>query len=54
MVFGVVSFVDFGVVAEPTDSPAEFLVRNAYVLLALVLVAAAPDTDGSPVYTRSI
>jgi len=54
MVFGVVSFVDFGVVAEPTDSPAEFLVRNGYVLLALVLVAALPIRTDAPVYTRSI
>jgi alpha-1,2-mannosyltransferase len=46
-VFGVVSFVDFGVAAEPTDTPGEFLLRNAYVLVSLVLVAAMP------VYTRS-
>ncbi|HEU4422705.1 MAG TPA: glycosyltransferase 87 family protein [Pilimelia sp.] len=40
--FGVVSFVDFGVAAEPTDSVGEFLLRNAYVLLALVLLVALP------------
>lgn len=41
-VFGVVSFIDFGVAATPTDSLDEFLLRNAYVLAALVLLPALP------------
>lgn len=40
--FGVVSFVDFGLAPEPTDEVGEFLLRNAYVLAALVLLATVP------------
>jgi alpha-1,2-mannosyltransferase len=40
--FGVVSFIDYSTTWGPTDSVGEFLTRNAYVLLALVLVAALP------------
>jgi alpha-1,2-mannosyltransferase len=39
---GVVSFVDFGTAPEPTDSVREFLLRNAYVLAAVVLLATLP------------
>jgi alpha-1,2-mannosyltransferase len=39
--FGVVSFVDFGT-SEPVDGVGEFLLRNAYVLLTLVLLAVLP------------
>ena len=39
---GVVSFVDFGTAPEPTDDASEFLLRNLYVLAALVLLAALP------------
>jgi alpha-1,2-mannosyltransferase len=45
--FGVVSFVDFGTAPEPTDDPGDFLLRNAYVLVSLLLLAALP------VYSRS-
>jgi alpha-1,2-mannosyltransferase len=39
--FGVVSFVDFGPL-EPLGGVWEFVVRDAYVLLALLLVAVIP------------
>ncbi|WP_320065066.1 glycosyltransferase family 87 protein [Micromonospora sp. RTGN7] len=42
IVYGVVSFHDWGVAPVRTDSPGDFLVRNAYVLLSLLLVAALP------------
>jgi alpha-1,2-mannosyltransferase len=44
--FGVVSFVDFGVAPAPTDTVGEFVLRNAYVLISLVLLLTMP------VYTR--
>ncbi|HWH00029.1 MAG TPA: glycosyltransferase 87 family protein [Pilimelia sp.] len=49
-VFGVVSFLDFGTAARPTDTVPEFLMRNAYVLLALVLLVALPvrEVKGEP------
>ncbi|BCJ58225.1 hypothetical protein Jiend_16470 [Micromonospora endophytica] len=42
IVYGVVSFYDFGVAPTPTNSPWEFVLRNTYVLLCLVLLAALP------------
>ncbi|MFI7576290.1 glycosyltransferase family 87 protein [Micromonospora sp. NPDC049497] len=42
IVYGVVSFYDWGVALAPTDSPGEFLLRNVYVLLSLVLLATLP------------
>jgi len=45
--FGVVSFLDFGAAPEPTDTVGEFLLRNAYVLAALALLAGLP-TDTRP------
>jgi alpha-1,2-mannosyltransferase len=39
--FGVVSFVEFGPL-EPVDGVGEFLVRDAYALLAIVLIAVIP------------
>jgi alpha-1,2-mannosyltransferase len=39
---GVVSVVDWGVAAVPTDTVGLFLARNAYVLLSLALVAVLP------------
>lgn len=41
-VFGVVSFMDWGLTAVPTDSLGEFLLRNAIALLSLALVLAVP------------
>ncbi|MEV4478948.1 glycosyltransferase 87 family protein [Micromonospora coxensis] len=42
IVYGVVSFYDWGVAPARTDTPWEFLLRNAYVLLALLLLVALP------------
>lgn len=40
--YGVVSFYDWGVAVERTNSPVEFLLRNTYVLAALVLLVTLP------------
>ncbi|MEH1013456.1 glycosyltransferase family 87 protein [Micromonospora sp. CPCC 206060] len=45
--YGVVSFYDWGVAVERTDSPVEFVLRNTYVLTALVLLVALPIRKGS-------
>ncbi|SCG46259.1 alpha-1,2-mannosyltransferase [Micromonospora siamensis] len=42
IVIGVVTFADWGVAPNRTDDPVEFLLRNAYVLLALLLLATLP------------
>jgi alpha-1,2-mannosyltransferase len=41
-VYGVVSFHDWGKALSRTDSPVEFVLRNLYVLLALVLLVLLP------------
>jgi alpha-1,2-mannosyltransferase len=41
-VFGVVSFTDFGTAKLPTHTPGEFVIRNLFVLLALLLIATLP------------
>jgi alpha-1,2-mannosyltransferase len=46
-VFGVVSFTDFGTAKLPTDTPGEFVIRNLFVLLALLLVATLPAAGSS-------
>lgn len=43
--FGVVSFYDWGVAPDRTDSPVEFVLRNLYVLLALLLLVVLPSRD---------
>ncbi|MDG4829251.1 glycosyltransferase family 87 protein [Solwaraspora sp. WMMD1047] len=43
--YGVVSYHDWGVAPERTDSPVEFVLRNVYVLLALLLLAVLPTRD---------
>ncbi|MEV4756969.1 glycosyltransferase 87 family protein [Micromonospora sp. NPDC049559] len=40
--YGVVSFHDWGVAPERTNSPVEFVLRNMYVLLALLLLVVLP------------
>jgi alpha-1,2-mannosyltransferase len=40
--YGVVSYYDWGVAVEPADTPREFLLRNLYVLLALLLLVVLP------------
>jgi alpha-1,2-mannosyltransferase len=42
IVYGVVSFYDWGHAFERTNSPGEFLLRNVYVLFALILLVALP------------
>ncbi len=49
IVYGVVSFYDWGVAPSPTDSAWEFLLRNAYVLLCLVLLVFLPVRPGADV-----
>ncbi|TDB74370.1 glycosyltransferase 87 family protein [Micromonospora sp. KC721] len=42
IIYGVVSFQDWGVAPARTDTPWEFLLRNEYVLLSLVLLVVLP------------
>lgn len=42
IIYGVVTFQDWGVAPARTDSPGEFVTRNAYVLLSVLLLAALP------------
>ncbi|TCB95667.1 DUF2029 domain-containing protein [Micromonospora zingiberis] len=42
IVYGVVSFYDWGIAPSRTDTPWEFVLRNAYVLLCLLLLAVLP------------
>ncbi|MGK5738682.1 glycosyltransferase 87 family protein [Micromonospora sp. URMC 103] len=42
IIYGVVSFHDWGVAPARTDNPGEFLVQNTYVLLSLLLLATLP------------
>jgi alpha-1,2-mannosyltransferase len=44
-VFGVVSFTDFGIAALRTAAPGEFVIRNLFVLLALVLIGTLPQRE---------
>jgi alpha-1,2-mannosyltransferase len=44
---GVVSFHDWGVGYDRTDNPVEFLLRNLYVLLALLLLVLLPVGGGT-------
>ncbi|MFI7609157.1 glycosyltransferase family 87 protein [Micromonospora sp. NPDC049366] len=42
IIYGVVTFQDWGVAPVRTDSPDQFLVRNTYVLLSLLLLVVLP------------
>lgn len=42
IVYGVVSYYDWGIAFDRTNAPGEFLLRNLYVLLALLLLVALP------------
>ncbi|HEX5543435.1 MAG TPA: glycosyltransferase 87 family protein [Micromonospora sp.] len=53
VVYGVVSFYDWGIALVPTDSPVEFVLRNLSVLLALLLLAALPIRRPEPAVTGS-
>lgn len=52
IIYGVVSFQDWGVAPVRTDSPWDFLVRNTYVLLSLALLVALPV--GTPAEARRV
>ncbi|MEU8298076.1 glycosyltransferase 87 family protein [Micromonospora sp. NPDC048909] len=54
IIYGVVSFYDWGVAPARTDNPGEFLVRNTYVLLSLLLLVTLPTrrNDGPEVPRR--
>lgn len=41
-IYGVVSVIDYGVAAQPTDTIKDFLARNAFALLSLALIALVP------------
>ena len=47
MVYGVVSYHDWGVAFDRTDTPGEFVLRNLYVLLALLLLVVLPARPGA-------
>ncbi|WP_433390666.1 glycosyltransferase 87 family protein [Micromonospora sp. KLBMP9576] len=47
VVYGVVTFNDWGIAPVRTDSAGEFLVRNTYVLLSLLLLVVLPVRPGS-------
>jgi alpha-1,2-mannosyltransferase len=53
IVYGVVSFQDWGVAPARTDSLGEFVARNAYVLLSLLLLVTLPTRPaaGQPTTT---
>ncbi|WP_341719351.1 glycosyltransferase family 87 protein [Micromonospora sp. FIMYZ51] len=54
IVYGVVSFYDFGVAPVPTSTPWEFLLRNTYVLLCLLLLVTLPvRTESTAPTTQS-
>ena len=44
MIFGVNTFIDWGVGADPTHDPGTFLLRNLYVLLMLALLVLVTGT----------
>lgn len=50
--YGVVSYYDWGIAAEPTDTPFEFVLRNLYVLLALILLVVLPIRRAAPRHLR--
>ncbi|AVT37146.1 glycosyltransferase family 87 protein [Plantactinospora sp. BB1] len=48
IVYGVVSYYDWGRAFDRTDAPGEFLLRNLYVLFALLLLFVLPIRRASP------
>jgi alpha-1,2-mannosyltransferase len=45
VVFGVVSFIDYGTAALRTDTPGDFVIRNLFVLLSMILLGTLPRRD---------
>ncbi|QLQ39608.1 glycosyltransferase 87 family protein [Micromonospora robiginosa] len=52
IVYGVVTFQDWGTGTVHTDDPVDFVVRNAYVLLSLLLLAVLPVRHRSAVFVK--
>jgi alpha-1,2-mannosyltransferase len=52
-VYGVVSYYDWGFAPVPTDAPHEFVLRNLYVLLALLLLVVLPTRRFEPAQASS-
>ncbi|SBT52758.1 glycosyltransferase 87 family protein [Micromonospora auratinigra] len=48
IIYGVVTFQDWGVAPARTDNPGEFVARNAYVLLSVLLLASLPHRRPAP------
>ncbi|MEQ4305550.1 glycosyltransferase family 87 protein [Plantactinospora sp. B6F1] len=48
IVYGVVSYYDWGRAYDRTDAPVEFVLRNIYVLFALLLLVVLPIRRQSP------
>ncbi|MGC4854956.1 glycosyltransferase 87 family protein [Micromonospora sp. DT4] len=51
IIYGVVSFHDWGVAPVRTDDPVDFLLRNGYVLLSLLLLVVLPVRVARPTRT---
>ncbi|MGC4819113.1 glycosyltransferase 87 family protein [Micromonospora sp. DT63] len=51
IIYGVVSFHDWGVAPVRTDDPVDFVARNGYVLLSLLLLVVLPVRVARPVRT---
>ncbi|MFF4881131.1 glycosyltransferase 87 family protein [Micromonospora sp. NPDC000668] len=49
IIYGVVSFHDWGVAPVRTDDPVDFVLRNGYVLLSLLLLVTLPVRSGRAV-----
>lgn len=52
-VYGVVSYYDWGFAPVPTDAPHEFVLRNLYVLLALLILVVLPTRRPEPAHAGS-
>lgn len=50
--YGVVSYYDWGIAPERTNSPIEFVLRNMYALLALLLLVVLPTRPRAQVPVR--
>ncbi|WP_019871041.1 glycosyltransferase 87 family protein [Salinispora oceanensis] len=53
-VYGVVTFHDWGTALVPTDTVADFVDRNVYVLLGLVLLAVLPIRNSRPIQSDTL
>ncbi|WP_433537298.1 glycosyltransferase 87 family protein [Micromonospora sp. CA-249363] len=51
IIYGVVSFHDWGVAPVRTDDPVDFVLRNGYVLLSLLLLVVLPIRVTQPTRT---